>query len=109
MMPDAIEESTPAEENPSGDVEMGEQGAEGQVVVAGEENELPFAEGGAVDTPPTFVSFLMSPIINLSIGPAESPTSLTAHQALLTQSPYFAEVCKSFVNDGSVRITWKHA
>jgi len=101
-MPDPIEETTPGPENPNGDVEMiegaGAQAEEG----VGDVSELPFADGEALDVPPKFVSLLMSPIVNLSIGPPEAPTSLTAHQALLAQSPYFAEICKTFVDDGSV-------
>lgn len=106
-MPDAIGDTTPAESNPSADVEMAEGAegqAEGQTEATGDNTELPFAGDDAIEAPPSFVSFLASPIINLSIGPAEAPTSLTAHQALLAQSPYFAEVCKSFVDDGSVSL-----
>ena len=35
-------------------------------------------------------SYLKSPIITLKIGPPSTAISLTAHQALLTHSPYFA-------------------
>jgi hypothetical protein len=95
------------------DVDMGEGGelaAEATADVAeveatGGDTELPFAgEDSIADPRTTFMSYLMSPVISLVIGPSESPSSLTAHQALLTQSPYFAEVCKNFVDDGSVRI-----
>lgn len=49
----------------------------------------------------TFASHLMSPIVTLIVGQTD-PTILTAHQALLAQSPYFEDACKSFVDDGSV-------
>ena len=102
-----VESSAGLEDSPAnagGDVEMAE-GADPTTAAKGTtENggELPFAEEEVADARPTFMSYLMSPIINLSIGPPEANASLSAHQALLEQSPYFVEVCKNFVDDGSV-------
>ena len=39
-------------------------------------------------------SYLKSPIINLVVGSGSEQTSQYAHQALLTQSPYFASQCE---------------
>ncbi|KFA62496.1 hypothetical protein S40285_08064 [Stachybotrys chlorohalonatus IBT 40285] len=63
---------------------------------------LPFAEGVLEEARPNFISYLASPIVTLLVGKGE-PTVLAAHQALLMQSPYFREACKSFVEDGSPR------
>ncbi len=89
-----IEEQPP---NPAGDVEMGE-GAEGDERIV-----LPFAEGGESEPRTTFISYLTSPVVTLIVGSAESETILTAHQALLVQSPFFADACAAFADDGSVR------
>ncbi|KAI1367180.1 hypothetical protein F5Y08DRAFT_336849 [Xylaria arbuscula] len=87
--------------NPGADVEMAE-GAEGEA--AGDEaTVLPFAEGGESEPRTTFISYLTSPVVTLIVGSAENETILTAHQALLVQSPYFADVCAAFADDGSPR------
>ncbi|KAI1127485.1 hypothetical protein F5Y10DRAFT_192578 [Nemania abortiva] len=86
--------------NPEGDIDMGE----GEGAGAGEEGMvLPFAEGGESDPRTTFISYLTSPVVILTVGSAENATVLSAHQALLVQSPYFADACAAFVNDGSPR------
>ncbi|KAL2257602.1 hypothetical protein VTK26DRAFT_9415 [Humicola hyalothermophila] len=69
-------------------------------------SELPFAEGGPDDPPAprtTFLQYLTSPIVTLLVGSGEAETILTAHQGLLVQSPYFAEACAEFADDGSPR------
>lgn len=111
-MAEEFNEGVPVEEqqaaNPGADVEMGE-GGEGQAAgEAGEEagastGDLPFAEGGEAEPRPTFISYLTSPVVTLIVGSGENETILTAHQALLVQSPFFAEACAAFTNDGSVR------
>lgn len=53
------------------------------------------------ETRPSFIEYLASPVVTLLVG-QEEQTVLTAHQALLTKSPYFADLCQSYVNDGSV-------
>ena len=97
-----IAEQQPA--NPGGDVEMAEgvPPATGADEV-GDNTELPFPEGGEVDARITFVSYLASPIVTLIVGSGDSETILSAHQGLLVQSPFFAEACAAFANDGSVR------
>ncbi|KAK5631806.1 hypothetical protein RRF57_007520 [Xylaria bambusicola] len=78
------------------------EGAEGEA--AGDEGTvLPFAEGGESEPRTTFISYLTSPVVTLIVGSAENETILTAHQALLIQSPYFADVCAAFADDGSPR------
>ncbi|KAI0018994.1 hypothetical protein F4780DRAFT_470698 [Xylariomycetidae sp. FL0641] len=86
--------------NPTGDVEMGE-GAEAEG--AGETSVLPFAEGGEAEPRTTFISYLASPVVTMIVGGGENETILTAHQGLLTQSPFFAEACAAFTDDGSPR------
>ncbi|KAL0932373.1 uncharacterized protein CTRU02_213326 [Colletotrichum truncatum] len=71
-----------------------------------EAQELPFAEGGEsepVEPRNTFVSYLASPIVSLLVGQNDTEAILTAHQALLVQSPYFKEACAQFSDDGSPR------
>ena len=85
--------------NPGADVEMVEGGgADGENMNGG---ELPFADTDIVEPRTSFASYLMSPVVTLLIGSGDQ-SILTAHQALLTQSPYFEEACSSFVDDGSV-------
>ncbi|KAI1189943.1 hypothetical protein F5B17DRAFT_389538 [Nemania serpens] len=87
--------------NPEVDIEMAE-GAEG--AGAGHDGTvLPFAEGGESEPRTTFISYLTSPVVTLIVGNAESETILTAHQALLVQSPFFADICGAFADDGSPR------
>ncbi|KAI1304364.1 hypothetical protein F5Y03DRAFT_395575 [Xylaria venustula] len=94
-----ILEEQPA--NPGADVEMAE-GADGGA--AGDEGiVLPFAEGGESEPRTTFISYLTSPVVTLIVGNAENETILTAHQALLVQSPFFADACAAFADDGSPR------
>lgn len=74
------------------DVEMA--GAEGEA--ADNENGEIIATAGEDDTERpdpqmVFLEYLKSPIIELMVGSGDEATLLTAHQALLTQSPYFAE------------------
>lgn len=50
----------------------------------------------------TYVDYFKSPIVALQIGQDE-PTTLTAHQALLEYSPFFAEACAHNTSDRPVR------
>ena len=89
------------------DVEMVEGAAAAAAENSKDNNgsELPFAEGVPVDPVPeriTFLQYLSSPVVTLLIGSGEKETILTAHQGLLVQSPYFAEACAEFADDGSV-------
>lgn len=77
--------------------------AEPDVEMAGGEGEAADDENGFIGgtaeedgkdgpNPQTiFLDYLRSPIVELMIGSGDEATLLTAHQALLTQSPYFAE------------------
>ncbi|KAI0006483.1 hypothetical protein F4779DRAFT_596386 [Xylariaceae sp. FL0662B] len=94
--------------NPGGDVEMAEgEGADGAAAAAtaatGNAEELPFAEGGDVEPRTTFITYLTSPVVTLLVGSGDAETILTAHQGLLVQSPFFADACAAFTNDGSPR------
>ncbi|KAI0602953.1 hypothetical protein F4775DRAFT_598127 [Biscogniauxia sp. FL1348] len=95
--------------NPGGDVEMGEgEGAGDDPRGSGpgaavEGAELPFAEGGETEPRKSFISYLTSPVVTLLVGSEDTETILTAHQALLVQSPFFADACAAFADDGSPR------
>jgi hypothetical protein len=91
--PESLNPST----NPEGDVDMDE-------IAGGTGPVLPFAEGGESDPRTAFTSYLMSPIVTLIVGSGENETILTAHQGLLHQSPFFADACAAFANDGSVSL-----
>ncbi|KAH6838518.1 hypothetical protein B0I37DRAFT_358274 [Chaetomium sp. MPI-CAGE-AT-0009] len=97
-------EDAPAASTTTADVEM----AEGAVATTENPNgsELPFAEGVPEDPVPERVSFLQylsSPVVTLLIGTGDNETILTAHQGLLVRSPYFADACAAFTDDGSPR------
>lgn len=82
-----------------GDVEMTEENE----VTRGPEVEETAANDNEPPARTSFMSYLSSPVVTLVIGHDENQSLLTAHQALLCKSPYFAELCQSFVDDGSVR------
>lgn len=89
------------------DVVMGDnaEGAEGAENTNPQNSgDLPFAEGPYVEPRTKFVDYLGSPIVTLIVGSGDSETILTAHQALLIKSPYFAEICAAFTDDGSVSV-----
>ncbi|KAI4599767.1 hypothetical protein KJ359_001503 [Pestalotiopsis sp. 9143b] len=89
------EEPTESQEPTAGgapshaDVEMGEDG-EGAAENA-DASELPFAEGGEdqpeVEKRIEFIDYLKSPMVTLLVGDGDKSAILTAHQALLQQSP----------------------
>lgn len=89
------------EETTAVDVEMAEEAAE-------EENtgrELPFAEEDAETEAPRakFIDYLSSPVVTLMVGSGDNASILTAHQALLNLSPFFAAHTAEFADDGSPR------
>ncbi|KAH7188161.1 uncharacterized protein B0J16DRAFT_88472 [Fusarium flagelliforme] len=97
---------------PTGDVEMTEtntqetaaensQDVEGEQVENADETVLT-VESEVVEPRITFANYLMSPIVTLLIGSGDQ-SILSAHQGLLTQSPYFKDICDAFVEDGSPR------
>ncbi|KAK9652850.1 hypothetical protein HCH54_002794 [Aspergillus fumigatus] len=52
----------------------------------------------------TPLSYLTSPIVELIVGKDEHKTSLTAHQSLLLESPFLAQVVAAFSESGPRRI-----
>ena len=99
---EGVLEDTPA--TAGADVEMTEGAGEEDAAANG--SELPFAEGGPEDPPKPrigYLQYLASPIVTLLVGSGDREQVLAAHQALLTQSTWFAEQCAEFANDGSVR------
>lgn len=104
---DSVVEDSPAPANPGADVEMVEGAGEDESAAAGA-GEMPFAEMETVNDPEpvpertSFISYLTSPMVTLIVGSGETETILTAHQALLTLSPFFEAACDQFSDDGSV-------
>jgi len=102
-----------AENEGNVDVEMGGDAVVEVEAVANAEAEqngdpedgLPFQNEEEEARPAriTYVDYLRSPIIELNIGQGDEQTILTAHQALLVQSPFFAEACAQFGPSTSVR------
>ncbi len=52
--------------------------------------------GEVVPTRVTFVDHLRSPIVELCVGEGDAQVCLSAHQALLVQSPFFEDACSQF-------------
>lgn len=67
-------------------------------------NALPFADDAMIETPPrvTYIDYLKSPVIGLLVGQGDEQALLTAHQALLITSPWFADACAKFSDTVSV-------
>lgn len=85
------------------DVEMGDETPYEKGPVEDAETSV-IQQDPVAEARPSFIEYLSSPVVTLLVG-QEAQTVLTAHQALLTKSPYFAQLCQSFVDDGSVRAT----
>ena len=107
------ESATHVPESTAGDVEMaGAEEVEGAEIEDGD-LDGPAGEGeenGASVNPQTvFLDFLKSPIVELNVGGGgdgadEEATLLTAHQAILTQSPFFSERLENLGDGDSRRI-----
>jgi len=69
-----------------------------------DDTALPFQEEAMEDAPQrvTYIDYLKSPIIGLLVGQGDEQALLTAHQALLTTSPWFKDACDKFSSDLSV-------
>ncbi|KAF6225003.1 hypothetical protein HO133_010198 [Letharia lupina] len=70
-------------------MEVGETGDDAPGDEAAEDEAAIEAETPAARV--TFVDYLKSPIVTLHIGSGDAATQLTAHQALLVKSPFFAD------------------
>ncbi|EEQ83481.1 hypothetical protein RJZ56_007190 [Blastomyces dermatitidis] len=51
-----------------------------------------------------YIEYLKSPIVELVVGRGEDQTTLTAHEAILTASPFFRDAVAQFTGDGPRRI-----
>jgi len=69
---------------------------ENGISVQDEEEEM------VIPTRVTFVDHLRSPIVELLVGEGEGQTLLTAHQALLVQSPFFEDACSQFSDNAAL-------
>jgi uncharacterized protein YhfF len=79
-------------------VETAANATNGENGVAFQDDE----ENAVVPTRVTFIDHLKSPIVELLIGEGEGQTLLTAHQALLVQSPFFEDACSQFSDNAVV-------
>ncbi|OJD17965.1 hypothetical protein AJ78_01996 [Emergomyces pasteurianus Ep9510] len=66
----------------------------------GEEANAPALESKET----SFIEYLRSPIVELVVGRGDDQTTLTAHQAILTASPFFKNAVTQFTDDGPRRI-----
>lgn len=103
-MSQEADERSVAEEtaNAGADVEMIEDAEPGETVEGENGGDLPFADADIVEPRTTFMSYLMSPIVTLLVGQGEEQAVLSAHQTLLTQSPYFEAALSGLADDASV-------
>lgn len=75
---------------------------------AGENGEVEVVENGSAPARRlTFIDYLQTPVVEILVGSGDEQTLLTAHQGLLTQSPYFASMCALFGDDEVIR-AWSH-
>lgn len=103
---------TPADVEMGNDVPVVEVEASGAASTtaaaddAGEEDNLPFQSEPMEDAVArvTYIDYLKSPVIGLLVGQGDEQALLTAHQGLLTKSPWFADACAKFSDDVSVGI-----
>ncbi|KAI9826335.1 MAG: hypothetical protein M1832_000252 [Thelocarpon impressellum] len=93
-----IEEEEVAEDTPTVDVDMaGAENDEGNEADAGAGEEGGYGgerediKDAIAPARITFIDYLKSPIVYLSVGLGDEHTLLTAHEALLVQSPWFEE------------------
>ncbi|KAI9652213.1 MAG: hypothetical protein M1831_007122 [Alyxoria varia] len=84
------------------DVEMEGTGETTGGAGEGEENALPEDAVQQPAQPIAFLDYLKSPIVQLNIGEGVEATTLSAHQDLLTKSPYFEQACASFPDPASL-------
>lgn len=103
MADDQVHENVPDETTDAGaDVEMTEttglaKGAEGgeggDAAKDANGTEKPTDDTETVEPRISFATYLMSPVVTLFVGAVNGETAvLTAHQALLNQSPYFRDI-----------------
>ncbi|MCJ1360524.1 MAG: hypothetical protein MMC33_010532 [Icmadophila ericetorum] len=88
-------------EDVQGDIEMGVREDEEEEVESVNEDEPEGGEEEVEQSAPqlTFIGYLKSPIVELLVGSGDGQTLLTAHQALLVQSPYFAGLVSELVEN----------
>jgi hypothetical protein len=101
---DAMEDETPTNVEMVGEEVI--QVETGTNAITNGENGIAFQddeEEEVIPTRVTFVDHLRSPIVELLVGEGEGQALLTAHQALLVQSPFFEDVCSQFSDNDLVR------
>lgn len=108
-----IPEDTPMESGDQPVVELPSAAGDTTVTLGddvNDEDQLPFQEETMEDAPArvTYIDYLKSPVIGLLVGNGNDQALLTAHQALLTQSPWFADTCAKFSDDVSVPLNLRH-
>ncbi|EON66060.1 hypothetical protein W97_05303 [Coniosporium apollinis CBS 100218] len=99
--PEVRVEATPTEDTPADDVAMADDGDEAEAK-AGDGEEVSTLPQAEAPKRATFLDYLKSPMVELVLGTGSDQAVLTAHQAMLVKSPYFADVCAQF-SEGSKR------
>jgi hypothetical protein len=108
---DAIIDEVLAEDDGAGaDIEMGgEEFIAVESEAASADNGVGFevieTETEEVAARVTYIDYLKSPIIEILVGEGDNVTVLSAHQALLVQSPFFEDACAQFSENAEVRRT----
>ena len=106
LFTEEIAEETSADIEMAGDDTIAQVEIPAPAVIAAEDGDiLPFQEEPLEDVSArvTYIDYLKSPIIGLLVGQGDEQALLTAHQALLVTSPWFADACGKFSDDVSVR------
>ncbi|KFY87189.1 hypothetical protein V500_07117 [Pseudogymnoascus sp. VKM F-4518 (FW-2643)] len=108
IMPDieVTGDNSLTENDGSADVEMGGDEVVEVAATDGDKNtdgekdqEIADEEEEQVPARVTYVDHLRSPIVELTVGQDDTKTILSAHQALLVQSPFFEDACAQFSSD----------
>jgi len=97
--------TSPTEEAPT-NVEMAGHNTEVIEVLESAVADDAIAKEVEEEEPPpriTFIDYLRSPIIEIVVGAGDAQTLLTAHQALLVQSPFFASAVAQFSPEATTR------
>ena len=104
------EESVQIADSGEGDVEMGtaegiqeveDDNPDGEGEGAGDETLA--ANGSTTSNPQTiFLEYLKSPIVQIVVGSGDDETTLTAHKAIIQQSPYFNDMLSALSDDSLI-------
>jgi hypothetical protein len=104
VIDDAMGDETPADFEMIGEEVI--QIETGANATTNGENGIAFhddEEDVVIPTRVTFMDHLKSPVVELLVGEGEGQALLTAHQALLVQSPFFEDACSRISDNALVQ------